>query len=100
MGAGKGHVVEVTDYTGSFRANEAVMLEGRNYMGLQAVVLAFVIPLSLIVALIVLGACLGWRESASALAGLSSLFPYYIILYFFRGRLRKRFVFTIKKINS
>jgi sigma-E factor negative regulatory protein RseC len=97
---GKEHIIEVTDYTGTFQANEAVILEGKDYMELKAILLAFVIPLALVVAFIVVGAGIQLKESVSALAGLSLLLPYYIILYSFRKALKKRFVFTIKKINQ
>jgi sigma-E factor negative regulatory protein RseC len=96
---GKEHIIEVTDYTGTFHTNEAVTLEGKDYMELKAILLAFVIPLVLVVAFIVIGTSIQWNESVSALAGLSLVLPYYIILYFFRNALKQRFVFTIKKIN-
>jgi sigma-E factor negative regulatory protein RseC len=96
---GKEQIIEVIDYSGAFHVNEVVMLSGETSMGLQAVGLAFVIPLVLVVAVIILGTNIQWKESTSALAGLLLLFPYYIILYFLRGTLKKKFIFSIKKIN-
>jgi sigma-E factor negative regulatory protein RseC len=96
---GKELLIEVVDYSGAFRVNESVILSGEASMGLQAVLLAFVIPLALVVAVIILGANIQWEESTSALIGLLLLFPYYIILYFLRDALKKKFIFTIKKIN-
>ncbi|MDR1918466.1 MAG: SoxR reducing system RseC family protein [Tannerellaceae bacterium] len=95
----KEQIIEVTDYSGTFHANESVILKGTERMELQAVGLAFILPLALLVGAIVLGAAMQWQESASALAGLLLLLPYYLILYFFRSALKKKFVFTIKKIN-
>jgi sigma-E factor negative regulatory protein RseC len=96
---GKTLLVEATDSSGAFRVNESVVLSGQPSMGLQAVWLAFVVPLLLVVAAVVLGAALQWQESLSALGGLFLLFPYYILLYFLRDTLKKKFIFTIKKIN-
>jgi sigma-E factor negative regulatory protein RseC len=96
---GKEQMIEVTDSTGVFHAREAVLLEGKDSMGILAVFLAFVLPLVLVVATVFTGTGLHWDESSSALAGLFLLFPYYIILYIFRNTLKKKFVFTIKKIN-
>lgn len=96
---GKELLIEVIDHSGAFHINESVILSGEDSMGLQAVLLAFVIPLALVVAVIILGANMQWKESTSALTGLFLLFPYYIILYFLRDALKKKFIFTIKKIN-
>ena len=77
-------------------------------MGLQAVLLAFVIPLVIVVGAIVIGTNLQWdetgtsmqwEETTSGLTGLLLLVPYYCILYFLRDKLKKRFIFTLKKLN-
>jgi sigma-E factor negative regulatory protein RseC len=96
---GKEQVIEVTDCSGTFHTNESILLEGKNSMELQAVLLAFLFPLTLVVTTIFIGTGMQWDESSSALAGLLLLLLYYIILYFFRNALKKKFVFTIKKIN-
>ncbi|MDR1500200.1 MAG: SoxR reducing system RseC family protein [Tannerellaceae bacterium] len=96
---GGDHLIEVTDFSGEWHKGEAVMLEGRDHMGLKAVVIAFVIPVLFIAGFVIAGAALGWREDMSALCGLLSLFPYYIVLYLLRGALKKEFVFTLKKID-
>jgi sigma-E factor negative regulatory protein RseC len=96
---GKEQMIEVTDYTDLFHVHETVLLEGKNSMEHQAVLLAFLIPLALVAATVFIGTSLQWGEGFSALAGLLLLFPYYIILYFFRDTWKKKFVFTIKKIN-
>ncbi|MDR2388404.1 MAG: SoxR reducing system RseC family protein [Tannerellaceae bacterium] len=96
---GKEQIIEVTDSSGTFHTNEPVLLEGKDSMEHQAVLLAFLIPLALVAATVFIGTSLQWDEGFSALAGLLLLFPYYIILYFFRDAWKKKFVFTIKKIN-
>ena len=68
-------------------------------MGLQAVLLAFVIPLVIVVGAIVIGTNLQWDETTSGLTGLSLLLPYYCILYLMRDKLKRRFIFTLKKLN-
>jgi sigma-E factor negative regulatory protein RseC len=91
--------IEVNAPSGAFRANERVMLEGSKAMGRQAVWSAFVVPMMLVVGVVAGGTAMGWEESVSALAGLFLLFLYYAALYLSRAALKKRFVFTIKKIN-
>ena len=46
-----------------FNVNEVVIICGQNSMGLQAVLLAFVIPLVIVVGAIVIGTNLQWDET-------------------------------------
>jgi sigma-E factor negative regulatory protein RseC len=96
---GKEQIIEVAVDPETFDVNEPVILSGHSSMGHQAVILAFVIPLAIVVAFISVTTYLQWEESISALAGLSLLIPYYIVLYLLRNSLKKKFSFTIKKIN-
>lgn len=96
----KEKVIEVPDRSGQFQVNDPVALIGRTMMGMQAVVLAFVIPCVFVVMAIVVGALLDWPETMSGLIGLVLLSLYYGLLYFVRDKLRNRFVFTLKKLNN
>ena len=51
----KDKIIEVPDRSGRFHVNEVVIICGQNSMGLQAVLLAFVIPLVIVVGAIVIG---------------------------------------------
>lgn len=95
----KNKIIEIPDRSGQFQANEKVMICGQSSTGLQAVLLAFVIPLVIVVGAIVIGTNLQWNETTSGLAGLLLLLPYYYILYVMRDKLKRRFVFTLKKLN-
>lgn len=95
----KDKIIEITDYSGLFQVNEQVRICGQSSLGLQAVLLAFVIPLALVVLAIAIGTCMQWKETISGLSGLLLLFPYYCILYVLRDRLKRRFIFTLKKLN-
>lgn len=94
----KEKMVEVIDYSGLLKQNDPVIICGRSSMGLQAVFFAFVIPLILVVAAIIVGLQLQWGEGLSAFVGLSLLVPYYFVIYLLRDKLKKQFVFTLKKI--
>ena len=85
--------------SGKFHINEEVQLCGQSSLGLQAVLLAFVFPLIIVFAAIVTGTSMQWEETTSGLTGLLLLVPYYCILYFLRDKLKKRFIFTLKKLN-
>ena len=95
----KEKIIEVNDNSGKYHVNEEVTLCGQSSLGLQAVFLAFVLPLIVVVAAIVAGSCLQWDETTSGLTGLLLLVPYYSILYFLREKLKRKFIFTLKKLN-
>lgn len=65
-------------------------------MGWQAIGLAFVVPL--VIMMTVLGVTL-WQtgsEPLSAIIGIASLLPYYLIIYMNKERLTKKMAFWIK----
>lgn len=95
----KEKIIEIPDTSGRFQLNEKVMICGRSSLGLKAVLLAFVIPLILVVAAIAAGTGLHWQETTSGLIGLLLLLPYYCLLYFLRDKLKREFIFTLKKLN-
>ena len=96
----KEKTIEVPDdRSASFRVNEEVLVCGQASLGMQAVLLAFVGPLLVVLAAIILGSCLHWEETTIGIFGLVLLIPYYSVLYSLRSRLKKRFVFTLKKLN-
>lgn len=95
----KEKIIEIPDTSGEYKVDEPVEIIGRATMGLQAVLLAFVLPLVGVVAAVVVGSLLAWKETFSGLIGLILLVVYYCLLYLFREQLKKRFVFTLQKLN-
>ena len=75
---------------------DTVVVEGRESQGLGATVLAYVVPLLLMVGTIVGLEALGVKESTAGIASLVILAPYYSILYLLRNRLNKAFIFKTK----
>jgi sigma-E factor negative regulatory protein RseC len=96
---GKSKTVRVEDTTGRFAADEQVLLHGRYGMGMQAILLACVIPMMLIVAALGIAFGLTGNEPISGGIGLSVLLPYYGLIYLIRGKLNRKFVFTVSKIH-
>ena len=84
----------------SFQVGEEVELRGTLSQGLYATVLAYIVPLVLL--LVVLLVAVKWtgNEALSALLAILSLFPYYFILFVFRNRLTQRFSFTVHHLYS
>ncbi len=95
----KEKIIEITDSSGNYHVNEQVVICGTTSLGLQAVWLAFVLPLLIVLAAIIAGNINNWNETFSGLAGLILLSAYYYVLYRLREKLKKRFTFTLKKLN-
>lgn len=64
--------------------------------GFQAVGLGFGVPLVVLVAVIVAVTLATGNEAVAALAGLTSLLPYYVLLYLFRNRIKEKISFKIE----
>ena len=79
-----------------FALNQKVNVKMAIGQGNMAAVLAYLIPILLLLA--VLFVCLGFglNEGLSALIAIISLIPYYIILYLKRDKLKKQFLYIIE----
>ena len=95
----KEKIIEVYDDSGSFNINEEVVVSAQSSIGHFAVFLAFIIPLTLVVATIFAGIKISGNEGISGLIGLSTLVPYYFILHFFSDKIKRNFVFTLSKME-
>lgn len=97
----KEKIIEITD-DGSYpyRVGEKVMVVGEMSMGFKAVVLAFMMPLLLL--LLSLFLFMAWLQNQlyTALISIGVLMLYYLILWLIKTRLKQTFIFTIKPINN
>ena len=66
-------------------------------LGLRAVVMGYIYPFLLLMAVLVILTSAGVDELKSGLLALGSLVPYYLGLYLFRRRLESKFTFSIQK---
>ena len=64
--------------------------------GNKAALFAYFIPAFLLVAIIVILSNLSIKEWLAALVGIGVIAIYYLVLYFFRGKLRDNFTYEIK----
>ena len=95
----KEKIIEVYDDSGKFNIHEDVIVSTQTSMGHLAVIIAFLIPLALVVATIFVGIKITGDEGISGLIGISVLIPYYFILYIFKDKLKRNFVFTLSKME-
>jgi len=90
----KEKVIEVRGHYPTLHVGDSVTLSGSVRQGLRASVLAYIVPLILMVAALFTGTRLT-GESTGALAALLVLALYYGVLYLLRDKLGKEFEFEI-----
>lgn len=64
--------------------------------GNKAAVLAYLIPILLLLAVLFVCLGLGVNEGLSAFISIVAIVPYYIVLYLRRDKLKKQFLYTIE----
>ncbi len=79
-----------------FALNQKVNVRMAIGQGNKAAILAYLIPIVLLLAVLFVCLGLGMNEGLAALVSIVSLVPYYIVLYLKRDKLKKRFEYTIE----
>ena len=90
--------IDVYEVNPSCQIGEEVMVCGTTSMGMRAVLLAFGVPLLILV--LALGVSMKLTSEDALLSSgiaLVSVVPYYIAIYFCKDKLNRTFSFTIEK---
>ena len=80
------------DFTPGQRVNVRMAIGQGN----KAAILAYLIPIILLLAVLFVCLGLGLNEGFSALISIVALIPYYIVLYLRRDKLKQKFEYTIE----
>lgn len=80
--------------------NEDVQVSIQRSIGFQAVLLAFILPIALVLAVIfILPTATNMSEELSGVIGLLSLIPYFLLLRLLNNKFTKKFIFHIEKLQ-
>ncbi|MDR0660585.1 MAG: SoxR reducing system RseC family protein [Prevotellaceae bacterium] len=80
--------------------NEDVTVSIQRSVGFQAVALAFILPVILVLAVIfILPSVSNVSEEFAGLVGLASLIPYFLLLRLLNNKFTKKFIFHIEKLQ-
>ena len=79
-----------------FTLNQKVNVKMAIGQGNKAAILAYLIPVILLLAVLFVCLGLGMREGWAALVSIVALIPYYIVLYLRRDKLKNQFEYTIE----
>jgi sigma-E factor negative regulatory protein RseC len=84
----------------AYQVGQRVVVCGTTSMGMRAVGIAFGIPFFVLVGVLFAAMHFMANEALAGLIALASLVPYYLIIYMYRGKLGRKFTFTIEPINN
>jgi sigma-E factor negative regulatory protein RseC len=88
--------IDIPFTSGDYRPGDTVTVVGKTSMGLWATLIAFVLPLILILIILLAASSMGAGERQAAVISLSVLVIYYLGIYFFRNKFKQTFIFTIQ----
>ena len=80
----------------AFEINQKVNVRMAIGQGNKAAILAYLLPILLLLAVLFTCLGLGLDDGPSALISIASLIPYYIVLYLQRDKLKKKFEYSIE----
>jgi sigma-E factor negative regulatory protein RseC len=93
----KDKIIEINDDSGIYAASEQVIVSVRSSTGIFAILTAFAVPLAVVIIAVIIGTKKSGNEGVGGLSGLSALILYYFVLYIFRDKMKKKFVFSLSK---
>lgn len=85
-----------------YQVGESIEVFFKQTLGYRALFLGYLLPFIIVLSVLIGTMLLTENEGISGLTALAALFPYYLILYLKKDKIRKTFSFSIKKsiINS
>ena len=81
----------------SYQVGESIDVFFKHTLGYRALFLGYLLPFIIVLFVLIGTMFLTENEGISGLTALAALFPYYLILYLKRNKIRKTFSFSIKK---
>ena len=92
----KEKIVEVPK-TGDFSIGQEVQVILHQTQGFKALYLGYVLPFIVVLITLIITSSLTRNEVLSGLISLGTLAPYYLILYYYKEKIRNKFTFAIRK---
>ncbi len=90
-------IVEIQNWTEDYSLGESVIVMMKQSLGYKALLYGYIAPFFVLMTGIIIMLSLGINEGISGLVALLLLCPYYLLLYYYRDKLKKQFTFSITK---
>ena len=81
-------------------SGQKVMIIGSQTQGYQAVLLAYVVPVVIIITILAVTVSITGKEGIAGILSILFLIPYFLFLRTFNDKLKKTFSFKIEPIND
>jgi len=81
--------------TNAYHVGQRVTIEMKQSLGSWAVLLGYFFPFLLVLISLIIFVSVGINEGISALLSIGILVPYYLVLYFMRNSIQKKFTYSI-----
>ncbi len=91
--------IEIYRFSGEFQPGQSVNIVGKTSQGYRAMFYGYVLPFILVIVSLILALSITKSDGIAGLLSLAVLIPYYVVLYFFRNKLKRSFEFEISAIN-
>ena len=91
-------IIEVfCDDAASYQIGQEVRVTASRQVAANALLLGFGIPFLLLMLILIVTLKLSGNEGVAAMAALTSLVPYYLVLWLFKDRIRQRLAFALER---
>lgn len=96
----KEKIIQVPLQRKEYKPGERVEVVMSESLGMLAVLLSYVLPVAVFIAIMIVMVNATQNEPMAGLVSVLFLVAYYFVLYFFRKKLQKKFSFSVRKIEE
>jgi sigma-E factor negative regulatory protein RseC len=83
-----------------FRVGQQVSVRLKTQQGMNAIFLGYVLPFLILFSTMLISSTISNNEGTTGLLSLASVAVYYIVLYFFKNRIKKKFTYVVIPQNN
>lgn len=84
----------------AYKVGQQVTVCLKTAQGMNALFLGYVLPFIVLLSVMIILSNFIEDEGVVGLVSLASLVPYYVVLYFFRKQIKKKFTYVVKPLNN
>ena len=82
-----------------YKPGQQVVVRLKSAQGLRALFWGYILPLIILVACIIISSIFIKNEGVAGMISLLLLLPYYVVLYLFRNKIKKKFSYFVNPLN-
>lgn len=90
--------IQITNPAETYKIGEMVNVVMRQSLGHKALFLGYIMPFFVLLISLIIFSVAGIKEGIAGILSIGMLLPYYLLLYFFKDKIKKEFKFNIEKI--